>query len=242
MPGIQSHEVTVHVSDGTTMNAFMARPEGGDRHPALLVFQEAFGVNSHIRDVAKRFAREGFVAIAPELFHRTAPGEQFSYDNFEKVVPHMRAFTEEGLVADMRATCGWLTASDCVKADAIGSTGYCMGGRVSFLANAVLPLKAVVSYYGGGIGPGQAGPGLLGRTGELHAPMLFYWGGKDQHIPPEQRRAVTDALTAAHKPFVNVEFSEADHGFFCDQRPSYNAVAARQSWVLTLEFMRENLR
>lgn len=239
---IQSHDVTVHVSDGTTMNAFTARPDDDECHPGLLVLQEAFGVNSHVRDVAGRFAREGFVTIAPELFHRTAPGEQFPYNDFERAMPHMRALTEQGLTADLRASCGWLTSNRCVQADAIGSVGYCMGGRVSFLANAVLPLKAAVSYYGGGIGPGPTGPGLLGHTGDLHAPMLFYWGGKDQHILPEQRGAVVAALTVAKKPFVNVEFSEADHAFFCDQRPSYNPLAARQSWPLTLEFLRDNLQ
>lgn len=239
---IQSHEVTVHVSDGTTMNAFTSRPDDGECHPGLLVLQEVYGVNSHIRDVTERFAREGFVAMAPELFHRTAPSEQFSYSDFQKAVPHMRALTEEDMTADLRASCGWLTSNNCVKADAIGSVGFCMGGRVSFLANAVLPVKAAVSYYGGGIAPGKAGPGLLGNAGELHAPMLFYWGGADQHISVEQRRAVIDAVAAAGKAFVNVEFGEADHAFFCDQRPSFNPQAARQSWVLTLEFLRETLQ
>jgi len=208
----------------------------------VLVIQEAFGVNGHIRDVAERFAREGFVTVAPELYHRTAPGETFAYNEFEKVMPHMRALTEEGLSADLRASYGWLTSNNCVQSEAIAAVGYCMGGRVSFLANAVLPLKAAVSYYGGGIAPNPTGPGLLGHVGELRAPVLFYWGGKDKHIPPEQRRAVVDALSAAGKSFVNVEFSDADHAFFCDQRPSYNEPAARQSWALTLAFLRDNLR
>jgi carboxymethylenebutenolidase len=242
MPNITSHDVTIHVSDGSTMNGFTARPDDTDCHPAILVLQEAFGVNAHIRDVAERFAREGFVTVAPELYHRTAPGATFAYNEFEKVTPHMRALTDEGLSNDLRASCGWLTSNNCVKSEAMASVGYCMGGRVSFLANAVLPLRAAVSYYGGGIAPNPTGPGLLGRTNSLHAPTLFFWGGKDKHITPEQRRSVVDALGEAGKSFVNVEFSDADHGFFCDQRPSYHEAAAKQAWALTIEFLRDNLQ
>ncbi len=241
MPNIVSHDVTVHICDGTTMNAFTARPETGGPYAGLIVLQEAFGVNSHIREVAERFAREGFVTVAPELFHRTAPGFQGSYTDFSAVVPHMRALTEDGLTADLKAACGWLTSNSCVKTNSIASVGYCLGGRVSFLANTVLPLRAAIAYYGGGIAPNPTSPGLLGRARDLHAPVLFFWGAKDKHISPEQRRAVIDALAAAGKRYVNVVFSEADHGFNCDERAAYNADAARQSWVLALEFLRQNL-
>lgn len=242
MSKIHSRNVTVHVSDGTTMNAYSARPEDDNCHPGVLVLQEAFGVNAHIRDVSDRFAREGFVSIAPELFHRTAPGFDGDYNDFDSVRPHVRALTQEGLTADLRATCGWLNSNECVQAGAIASVGFCMGGRVSFLADAVLPLRAAVSFYGGGIAPNPTGPGWLGHTHELHAPILLFWGGKDQHISPEQRRAVADALTEAGKPYTYVEFSEAGHGFFCDVRSSYDPMAARQAWALTLEFLRDNMR
>ena len=108
-----------------------------------------------------------------------------------------------------------------------------MGGRVSFIANSTLPLRAAVSFYGGGIAPG-----LLDRTSKVHGPMLFVWGGLDKHIPAEQRRQVTDALTAHKKIYVNTEFSRADHGFFCDERASYEPHSAREAWTLTLEFLR----
>ena len=112
-----------------------------------------------------------------------------------------------------------------------------MGGRAAVLAAITLPLECAVSYYGGGIAPSQMNPGLLGRVKDLKAPVLLFWGGRDQHIPAEQRNAVTEALRAAGKSYVNVEFSEADHGFYCDARPSYNAVAAKQAWPLTLAFL-----
>jgi len=126
----------------------------------------------------------------------------------------------------------------------VGSTGYCMGGRASFLADAVLPLQASVSYYGGGIaaGPQPMLPDLLGRASELHAPILLFWGGKDTHIGADLPRAVEDAVKAAGKPYAQVVFSEADHGFFCDARASYNPEVAAQAWALMLAFLASHLK
>jgi len=228
--------VSLPVGDGTTMAASVARPQSGGPWPGLLVFQEAFGVNAHIRDVARRFAAEGYVAIAPELFHRSGPGFEGSYTDFEPVRAHMGALTEAGLTADVQAAHAWLRAQADVKPGVTAAAGFCMGGRVAFLADAVLPLSAAVSFYGGGIAPG-----LLHHAGALHGPILFFWGGLDQHIDAAQRRAVVDALTTAERPFLNVEISDADHGFFCDARASYNARAAGLAWDLTLAFLRAQL-
>jgi carboxymethylenebutenolidase len=111
-----------------------------------------------------------------------------------------------------------------------------MGGRAAFVANAVLPLQAAVSFYGGGIAPG-----LLPRAAQQHGPLLLIWGGLDALIDLSQRRAVGDALRAAGKTFVELEYSDADHGFFCDQRASYHATAAAEAWVLVLKFLRNRL-
>jgi carboxymethylenebutenolidase len=108
-----------------------------------------------------------------------------------------------------------------------------MGGRASFIANSSVRLRAAVSFYGGGIAPG-----LLDRAAKLEAPSLFIWGGLDKHITPEHRRAATEALSGQKKIYVNAEFSRADHGFFCDERASYEPHSARQAWALTLEFLR----
>src|SRR5437660_12557267 len=107
MVEIASEKVTIDVGDGTRMDAYHAKPQGGGRRPGLLVLQEAFGVNSHIRDVADRFAREGFAALAPELFHRTAPGLDAPYGDFAAVMPHYQALTVEGLSADLTAAHAW---------------------------------------------------------------------------------------------------------------------------------------
>ena len=226
-------KVELKVSDGTKMSAYVARPQEEGPHSAVVVLQEAFGVNSHIRDVTERFAREGYVAMAPELFHRTAPGFEGRYDDFASVVPHMKAMTLEGAEQDLQASYAWLAVRRDVNATDIFSVGFCMGGKISFLANTVLPLHATSSFYGGGIAQE-----LLARVPDVKAPMLLVWGGLDKHIKAEHRAAVTEALTDSGKEYVNVEFSNADHAFFCDERPSYNARAAEQAWVLLLEFFR----
>ena len=98
-------------------------------------------------------------------------------------------------------------------------------------------LRAAISFYGGSIAPA-----LLPRAANLHAPMLFFWGGLDKHIPQEQIRSVIDAVKAAGKPYINVEISDADHGFFCDARPSYNPVAAKEAWSLVTEFLEAHVK
>jgi carboxymethylenebutenolidase len=241
MTQIASQMIPLSVSDGTSMNAFLARPPGEGKRPGMLVFQEAFGVNAHIRDICQRMAAEGFVALAPELYHRTAPGFEGRYDNFEPAIQQARALTETGLEADVRAAYQALAADSTVDSGRIVSIGFCMGGRVSFLADALLPLRASISFYGGGIAPSQMGPGLLGRARDLSAPILLFWGGRDKHIGTEQTRAVADGLRAAGKTYINVEFSDADHGFFCDARPSYHPASAAQAWALCQAFLKDRL-
>ncbi|GAA4008442.1 dienelactone hydrolase family protein [Hymenobacter fastidiosus] len=229
--------ITLQAADHTELQAYTAFPTTTGPHPGIILLQEAFGVNHHIRSVADRLAQAGFVVIAPELFHRTAaPGLEIPYNDFPSAMPHFAAITPEGLTADVQAAYAWLQAREEVVADKIGSIGFCLGGRVSFLANAVLPLAAAVSYYGGGTHL------LKDRAPDLHAPHLFFWGGLDAHISQEQIAEVTAAVDAAGKPYINTIISYADHGFHCDERPSYNAAAAREAWALTLAFFHEKLR
>ena len=218
----------LRADDGTSLRAFVARPDGQATR-GLIVFQEAFGVNAHIRDVTQRFAAEGYLAIAPELFHRTAPGFECGYSEFALTTPHLQAITEQGLDADVRAAFGWLEREGVGGNSA--AVGYCLGGRAAFVANSGVPLKAAASYYGGRIPP------LIGRAPKLSGPMLFFWGGLDHHIPDADRQAVVSGVRDAGKVFVNVIFSDADHGFFCDARASYHPAAAAQAWSLTKTFL-----
>lgn len=214
---------------------FVARPAQANG-AAILVFQEAFGVNGHIRDVAQRFANHGFLAVAPELFHRTAPlGFESGYGDYEQIRPHMAALTPGGIVEDAHAAFEFAVAQENVDRSRVACIGFCMGGRASYLANAELDFRAAISFYGGGIAPD-----LLDRAKRQHGPLLMFWGGKDTHIPPEQYRTVADALTTAGKSHTQVVFSDAEHGFFCDQRASYNSIAAQQAWALCGAFLEAN--
>ncbi len=231
---IAKETIELNVPGAPPMRAYVARPSSGGPHPGLIVFQEAFGVNRHIRNVTDRFAAQGYVAVAPELFHRTAPPRfEGDYKSFASVTPHYQAVTNEAAEADIRATYEWLHSNRHVNPDRISCVGFCMGGKVAFLANAVVPMRAAVSYYGGGIAQT-----LLDRAATIHGPALLFWGGLDKHITADHRSAVTHSLDAEKKTYVNVVFSDADHAFFCDERSSYNPDAARQSWALTLEFLR----
>ncbi|MGH9433171.1 MAG: dienelactone hydrolase family protein [Terriglobia bacterium] len=234
---IDSVWVKLAVSDGTRMRAYSAQPRAGDAAAGLMVFQEAFGVNAHIRDVTERFAREGYSALAPEIYHRNGDAFECDYSHFEPAMKQIQSLTDAGLEADIKACHEFLVTDSMTCGKLPAAVGYCLGGRVAFLANAVVPLAASVSFYGGGIAPGPRGPGLLDRAGALHGPLMMIWGGKDQHIPPEQGRAVAGALRDAGKTFIHSEFSDADHAFFCDMRPSYHAPSAKVAWAMTLEFL-----
>ena len=135
--------VDLKVSDGTSMRAYVAHPDGKPR-AGLLVFQEAFGVNAHIRDVTERFAREGYLSVSPELFHRTAPGLEAGYTNFPEVMPHLQALTDPGLAADIQASYQWLKNGEA-KDLPVGATGYCMGGRTAIQAALTVPLQCAIS-------------------------------------------------------------------------------------------------
>ncbi len=226
-------QITLTVADGTKMNAFVSMPEK-KTSTAIIILQEAFGVNNHIKGLTTRFANEGYIAIAPELYHRTAPpGHTCGYTEFQSMMPHFTAMNEMGFQQDVQACYDWLQKTQ--RAQSVAAIGYCMGGRVAFVANASVPLSCAISYYGGRIAPGN-----LNLAAAQNSPLLFFWGGLDKHIPPEQIQSVNQALTSAKKKFTCVEISDADHGFFCEERPSYNEEASRQSWALTLQFLKDH--
>jgi len=237
MMQVRSSRITVAADDGTEMNAYVSYPAGDGQHPGILVLQEAMGVNAQLRGVVDRYAALGFVAIAPDLFHRVSPGYNASTLEMDVVMPLIKALTTDGMLADVRAAHAWLVSQPNADAQKTAAMGFCMGGRATYLANSVLPLAAAISYYAGSVAPS-----LLDRAASLHGPHLFFWGGKDTSILPEQHRAVADALREAGKSFVDVEFSECNHGFFNEQWVErYNADAARQSWAMGVAFLRDEL-
>ena len=235
MSNITSQHVEIKVDDGTTMLAWLAQPASEKPKRGIMVFPEIFGVNSHIRDVTNRFAALGFSALSPELFHRTAPPKwECAYTDFPTAMGHMQQVKEASLESDVKATYNWLK-SNTQAGDNIACVGYCMGGRTSFLADSAVPLKAAISYYGGNM------PSLLHRVDKLSAPLLLFWGELDTHIPAENRNQVTKAMREAKKEYIDIVFSTADHGFFCDARKSYQENAARLSWDIVQSFLNARL-
>jgi carboxymethylenebutenolidase len=227
-----NEKVMLEVGDGTKMQAYVAKPEGNLK-AGIIIFQEAFGVNHYIQSVADRFAGEGYLAIAPELFHQSGDSIEIPYTNLEGTRQYTSTLTTEGLEADVTAAHAWLKTHGCEK---VVSIGFCMGGRVSYMANSILPLSAAVSFYGGGIAPD-----LLDRAEKISGPMLFFWGGLDTHIPPEQWTQVSDALKKAGKDEITVEMGNAKHGFFCNEREAYHEPSARLAWPLVLNFLSQKL-
>jgi carboxymethylenebutenolidase len=198
----------------------------------IMVFQEAFGVNDHMRDVARSFADLGLLAVVPELYHRAGIAEVPYSDMAAAVRVMNETITRDGLVDDIGATVKWLGVSAGLGPERLAAVGFCMGGRVSFIANAHHPLAAAIDFYG------SITPAALDLADKQLGPLLLFWAGLDEYIRPEGTRKAADALNEAKKDFTEVTFSHADHGFFCDRRPAvYNANAARQAWSLSREFL-----
>lgn len=223
-------------SDGSAMNVFVARPEF-PKAPGLILFQEAYGVTDYIRDIAQRLAHEGYVTAAPELFHRTAPpGFTINYTDFGAAAPHYQATNTDTIASDAKAVYEWLKSDLHVDNSSIGAIGFCLGGRCAYIANATLPIQAAVSFYGGGIAS------ILDLAGSQSGPALFFWGGLDQHIGPDQRHAVAEAMSKAGKSATTVEISDANHAFFRDVGQTYNPTASKHAWALTRSFLETNLK
>jgi carboxymethylenebutenolidase len=216
------------------MGGYLARPKDGGKHPAVLVFMEIFGINSHIRDVTERVAREGYVALAPDYVHRTGPGVEYGYDDAGmaggmKLLMQLEA---DEMIADSKAALAWLRARKDVTGKA-GCMGFCIGGHMTYLTACETDVAAAASFYGGGIagpqGPGGA-PSTLGRTSKIKGRILCLFGEKDHLIPPPQVDAVRSALEKAKTKHEVVVYKDADHGFFCDQRATYQKAAADDAW------------
>ena len=221
---------------GGTMPAQLARPAGDEPLPAVIVIQEAFGLNGHIKDVGRRIAGEGYVTLAPDLFHRGGPGRIAGYDDLPQALRLMGELNDDGIVEDVGAAIAYLESQRSVRKDRIGITGFCMGGRVSFLAACALPdkIKAAVPFYGGGI--------PIDRTATLKAPVLAFFGEDDGFIPLGQVHALEEEAKRHGKSLETVVYPKAPHGFFCEERDSYRPEAARDSWARLKTFFAKHLK
>src|SRR5215470_6161177 len=237
----------VHIGvDGKTMGGYLARPADGTSRPAVLVFMEIFGVNSHIRDVTERVAREGYVALAPDFFHRTGPGVDYGYDQtgFTEGIKLLGGLKADEIVADARAAQSFLKRQNFVKGDKIGAMGFCIGGHVTYLTACETDIKAAASFYGGGIAKEQGLGGAastIGRTGKIKGKILCLFGEKDPLIPMSEVDAIRAELNKQNVRNEVVVYPGADHGFFCDQRGTYEKSAADDSWAKVKKLFAEEL-
>jgi carboxymethylenebutenolidase len=216
--------IVVDTPDGA-MNLFVARPTGTPRG-AVVVVQEAFGVTTHIQHVCEVIAAQGWLTVAPALFHR-AQVQTFAYDDLASVMPVMQSLTMTGIDTDLDATVAHLAGAGFTP-DHIGIVGFCMGGSVALYAAATRPFGAAVTFYGGGIAQGRFGfpPGLeLGAR--LQVPWLGLYGDLDQGIPFADVEQLRDIASNAAVPTEVVRYAEGLHGFHCDDRPAvYHAEIA----------------
>jgi carboxymethylenebutenolidase len=232
---VQTSMIEIQTPDGP-MKAQVAKPDGAGPHPAVLVIMEAFGLNGHIKDVAQRIAAEGYVTLAPDVYHRSGPLKVAAYDDLPAALQLMGALTDDGIVSDMRAAIATLEKDAAVKADRIGITGFCMGGRISFLTAAALPDKiaAAAPFYGGGI--------PVDRTSGLKAPVLAFFGDDDAFIPMDAVHALEAEAKKQGKNVETVVYPKAPHGFFCNERDSYRPEAAKDSWEKLKAFFAKHLK
>jgi carboxymethylenebutenolidase len=231
---------TVQTPDGA-MKIYDVQPEG-ESSGAVIVVQEAFGVNEHIRDVTRRFAAAGFRAVAPTIFHR-AGGGTAPYDDFSKVIPLFEGLTDDGIVSDVDATVKYLGDAG-FDDERIGIVGFCFGGRVTFLVATRRKLGAAVGFYGGGIVTSRLPifTPLIGDAGKLATPWLGLFGDADTGIPVEDVERLRETLDRETEvPHEIVRYPGAEHGFHCDVRPAYDEAAAKDGWRRTLDWFRRRL-
>ena len=218
----------LRASDGHQLAAYVAKPEGAATK-AVVVIQEIFGVNSHIRSVANGYACDGFLAIAPALFDRAERGVELGYQAHEiqrgfAIATKVRM---ENAMCDLAAAIGY--AATQVGAEHVGAVGFCWGGSLAWLAATRLSVAAAVAYYGGRI--------AQYADEKLRCPVMLHFGAKDAHIPESE----IEKIRSAH-PDVPVYLYDAGHGFDCDQRQEYEPKSAALARERTLEFLQNWLR
>jgi carboxymethylenebutenolidase len=218
--------IELKTKDGKTIAAYRAEPAGKPRG-GLVVIQEIWGVNSHIRNVADGYAADGYLTIAPAIFDRIEPGvrmDAYTPETMQKGFGYMQKVNVDDALLDVSAA-----VQAASVAGRTGVVGFCFGGRLAWLAASRLEgISASVPYYGGGV------PGLASE--QPKCPVLLHFGERDQHIPVSS----VEEFKKAH-PSLPVYLYAADHGFNCDQRGSYDAAAAKLARERTLGFLRQHI-
>ena len=220
------------------MEVYTSLPTGPGPFPAVVVSQHGGGVDQFIRDMADKLAGEGYAAVAPNLFHR------YTEDMLADRTGRIQHLSDPEIVADIGATVDYLRAHSAVDGDHIGITGFCLGGRVTWLAAASNPnFKAAVPYYGGNLMVtwGAGGQTPFEMTANIQCPILFHFGELDENPSGEDKLKLDARLTQLEKPHQFYTYPNADHAFMDYTGARYNKEASEMSWPRTLDFFSVHL-
>jgi carboxymethylenebutenolidase len=236
--GLLAGAVKIPVKDGE-IPAYRAQPSSGTNFPIILVIQEIFGVHEHIQDVVRRLAKLGYLAIAPELFVRQ--GDVSKLSSVEEIRAVVAKVPDAQVLSDLDATLAWAVRSSQGNVDRVGITGFCWGGRITWLYAAYNPkIKAGVAWYGRLVGESTTlnpkYPVDIAAT--LSVPVLGLYGGKDTGIPLESVEKVRSLLKSGQSKSEIVVYPEAPHAFFADYRPSYQETEAKEGWARLQEWFK----
>ncbi|WP_269531076.1 dienelactone hydrolase family protein [Chitinimonas sp. BJYL2] len=238
--GLVAGEVKIPVGDGE-LPGYRAMPQGAGPFPVVLVVQEIFGVHEHIRDVCRRFAKAGYFAVAPEMYARQGDVSQLkTIDDIRKIVEQV---PDKQVMSDLDKTVAWAKTTGKADVSRLAVTGFCWGGRITWLYAAHNPaLKAGVAWYGRLVGKaGEMTPKHpVDLAAELKAPVLGLYGSADTGIPNETVDQMRAAIKAAGKPSDIVLYPDMPHGFHADYRPSYRKEAAEDGWKRLLAWFKQH--
>jgi carboxymethylenebutenolidase len=238
--GLVAGEVKIPTKDGQ-IPAYRAMPEKGSGLPVALVVQEIFGVHEHIKDICRRFAKQGYLAVAPEMYARQ--GDVSGLENIQEIISKVVSKVPDAQVmSDLDAAAAWAGKNNG-NATKLGITGFCWGGRIVWLYAAHNPqLKAGVAWYGRLVGqPSELTPKHpVDVAADLKAPVLGLYGEEDQGIPLDTVEKMRSALKAANKPSEIIVYPKAPHGFHADYRPSYRKADAEDGWKRLLAWFKRH--
>lgn len=238
--GLVAGAVKIPVKDGE-IPAYRAAPATGENFPIVLVIQEIFGVHEHIQDITRRFARLGYLAIAPELFVRQ--GDVSKLSNIDEIRPIVAKVPDAQVLSDLDSTVEWAKKSAKGNGEKLGITGFCWGGRITWLYAAHNPqMKAGVAWYGKLVGDAtELQPQYpVDIASKLTVPILGLYGGKDTGITLDTVEQMRDRLKSNSSKSEIIVYPNAPHAFFADYRPSYREKEAQDGWKRLLAWFKQN--
>lgn len=227
------------------IDAYLAMPEGASNLPAIIVIQEIFGVNEHIKDITERIAQAGYIAVATAIYQRQAPGFAVGYtpEDLTQGREYKNQTQADELLSDIQATIKYLYQLPQTKTTGVGIVGFCFGGHVAYLAAPLEEIKATASFYGAQIvnwTPGNGEP-TLAHTKDIHSTIHCFFGTADPLIPNEQVDLIEAELQKYNISHQVFRYEGATHGFMCDKRDSYNPEAAQDAWNKMLDLFSSKL-